>query len=153
MFVRPSGSSTLVRALHIQNAKSPIPVTVEGICTDVSPDRLSKASATINSTPSGIVTSPFTPWTSHLPSLVSKRPSMDFRVGFPLATENDSRAEQPWKAYRPTSVMVAGIVTVLSPVLPLSAYPPRYVLLLPPSEPGIVTEPVGRGETAALPSL
>ena len=52
-------------------------VTLPGIATLLSPSKLSNAYSPMVVTPSGIVTSPFTPLTSIFPSFVSRRPETD----------------------------------------------------------------------------
>ncbi len=45
---------------------------------------------------------------------------------------------------------LSGIVTLVKPLQPLNAPSPMLVKGLPPKIEGIITEPVGLGETAAL---
>ena len=59
---------------------------------------------------------------------------------------------QYWNAASPMLVTESGIVTEVMPLQLQSARLPMPVTVLPPSVDGIVSAPVGSGETAVVPS-
>ena len=77
MLVTLSGIVMFVRLLQNKNAYSPMLVTEFGIVTLVRLRRPSNAKVQMIATPSEIVTSPFTPAISVLPSLDNNRPFTD----------------------------------------------------------------------------
>ena len=73
-------------------------VTPFGIVIDVSPEQPENAAPPMLVTPDGIVTFPFTPATTVLPSLVNNRPFCDEYTELLVATLNEVSPEQPENA-------------------------------------------------------
>ncbi len=75
----------------------------------------------------GIVTSPFTPATSVVPSFEQSNPLLELYFAFLSSTANDLKAPQLENAHRQTFVKLAGIVTDVKLLQPQKAESPMLV--------------------------